>query len=248
MIRTVLVEDEFQNLERLENLLHLHCPDVEIAGRAGSVKDAYGIIREVRPELVFLDIQLNDGNGFGLLKLFEEIDFKLIFVTAYEKFAVKAFRFSALDYLLKPVDPEELTDAVNKARESIDPQLKSLVQQASSNFSGRAFDKIVLRDFDKIHLVEVADILYCEADGNYTRFHLSGTKPILVSRYMKEYEEILRDSGFLRIHRSYMINLKHFRQYEKAEGGKVILSNGAEIPVGAGKREELYEYLRKFLG
>jgi two-component system LytT family response regulator len=200
------------------------------------------------PELVFLDIQLTDGNGFGLLRLFEEINFKLIFVTAYEKYAVKAFRFSALDYLLKPVDPTELTEAVRKARESIDPQLKSWVNQASHNYSDGAFDKIVLRDFERVRLVEMSDILYCEADGNYTRFHLAGAKPVLVSRIMKEYEEMLRDSGFLRIHRSYMVNLKHFRHYEKAGGGRVILSNGAEIPVGIGKREELYDYLRKFLG
>ncbi len=248
MLRAIIIEDEEQNRERLNNLLNQHCPDVEVIGDATSVKDGFKLIEQLKPDLLFLDIQLTDGTGFDLLKLFENITFKVIFVTAFEEYALKAFRFSALDYLLKPVDPEELALAVKKAEQQIESEVKLQINNASNTLSGKELDKIVLKDIESIYLVDLSDITYCEADGNYTGFHFITEKPILVSKPLKEYESFLKDSRFLRVHRSYLINLRHFKRYEKSEGGKVILSDDAEIPVASGKKEELFDFIERFKG
>lgn len=248
MIRAVIIEDEAQNLERLSNLLKIHCSEVVIAGDAPGVEKAFELINRINPELVFLDIQLTDGTGFSLLKKFEKIKFKLIFVTAYEKFAVQAFRFSALDFLLKPVDPDELIEAVNKAKEQIMDQTSLQISQASEDFQSKGFDKIILRDFENIHLVKLSEIAYCKADGNYSEFHLTGCTTLVVSKNLKEYESMLSGSGFLRIHRSYLANMKHFKKLEKAEGGTVVLSDGSELPLASGKKEDLLRYLEQFTG
>jgi two-component system LytT family response regulator len=170
----------------------------------------------------------------------------VIFVTAFQEYALKAFRFSALDYLLKPVDSDELIDAVDKARKQIDPEFKIQYKNALNSFSSKDYDKIVLKDAENIFLVELSDISYCSADGNYTRVHLKSDKPILISKPIKDYEALLKESGFFRIHRSYLINLKHFKRYEKSEGGKVYLSDNTEIPVASGRKEELFEFIEGF--
>lgn len=246
MIRAVIIEDEVQNLERLQNLLNGHCVDMEVIGSAASVKAGFELINRTKPDLVFLDIQLTDGTGFDLLELFETIFFNVIFVTAFQEYALKAFRFSALDYLLKPVDPEDLVIAVEKARKQMEPEFKIQYKNALNNFTGNDYDKIVIRDLENIHLVELSDIICCSADGNYTRVHFISDKPILVSKPLKEYDALLKDNGFFRIHRSYLINLNHFKRYEKSEGGKVILSDNTEIPVASGRREELFEFINRF--
>lgn len=248
MIRTIIIEDEAQNLERLVNLLKAHCPEIHIVGSAGSVKDSFALISVESPELVFLDIQLTDGNGFDLLMRFEEIPFKLIFVTAFERYAVQAFRFSALDFLLKPVDPDELIEAVERAKGQILSQTEVQVGQATRNYSHKEFDKIVLRDLENIHLVHLSDITHCKADGNYTEFHFINDKPLIVSKNLKDYDSILTGSGFLRIHRSYLVNMKHFKKLEKAEGGTVFLADGSALPLASGKKEDLLEYLEQYRG
>ena len=242
-----LVEDEVQNLERLQNMINLHCPDLSIIGIAAGVEEAYSKISELKPDLVFMDIELTDGTGFDILAKFDTIPFKLIFVTAFEEYAVKAFRASALDYLLKPVDHEELIEAVEKARQQLGTELVKQVKNASTNINSRAIDKIVLRDIDNIYLVKIADIIYFEADGNYTRFHLTTGKSIIISRTIKEFEALLKDNRFIRVHRSYEFNLDHFLRYEKADGGYVVLTNESKIPVSSNKKEELFEFINRYI-
>lgn len=247
MIRTVIIEDEEQNKVRLEKLLNSNCPDVKVIGDAGGVNTAYDLIQKLKPDLVLLDIQLTDGTGFDLIQLFEKIDFKIIFVTAYDEYALKAFRFNALDYLLKPVDPDELQVAINKVVNQINPSDPMHISNAASNFTSKEFDKIVLKDFENIYLIDISDIKYCKSDGNYTEFHLLNDNPIIISRPIKEFESYLKDSNFLRIHRSYLINLNHFKRFEKSEGGKVILSGDIEIPVSSNKRDEIFEFIQRFI-
>jgi len=248
VIKAIIIEDEEQNLERLQNLLSEHCNDINVIGDANGVKNGFELIDRLKPDLLFLDIQLTDGTGFDLLELFEIITFKVIFITAFEEYALKAFRFSALDYLLKPVDPDELVNAVNKAQRQIEPEFKIQFKNALKSIASKDFDKIVLKDSESIYLVDLSDIIYCEADGNYTRFHFILEKPFLVSNPIKAYESFLKDSLFLRVHRSYLINLRHFKRFEKSEGGKAILSDNIEIPIASGRREELFEFIERFKG
>jgi len=199
MIKTVIIEDEEQNKVRLEKLLNNYCPEVRVVGDAGGVKSAYNLIKRQSPDLVLLDIQLIDGTGFDLLRLFDKIDFKIIFITAYDEYALKAFRFNALDYLLKPVDPEELDVAIQKAINQVTPSSKLQISNATEGFISKEFDKIVLKDFENIYLINVADIKYCKSDGNYTEFHLLNEKPIVVSKPIKEFESYLKNSEEFRI-------------------------------------------------
>jgi two-component system LytT family response regulator len=248
MIRAVIIEDEAENLERLVSLLDKHCPEVDLIGNATNVEDAYILIEKKEPELVFLDIQLTDGTGFDLLEKLGEIQFKLIFITAFEKYAVKAFRFSAIDFLLKPVDPDELTEAVARVIKQIDSLQKLQYEQVFNLYRDKTFNKIILRDSENIYLVDVDDIILCRAEGNYTEFKFESSPPILVSRGLKEYDDMLHDSKFMRIHRSYLINLNHLKHYKKSKGGQVVLSDGSLIPVASGKKEELFEFLKQFRG
>ena len=248
MIKTIIIEDEEQNKDRLVNLLNKHCPEVKIVGDAISVKGAYDLIRKINPDLILLDIQLIDGTAFDLLKLFGEINFHIIFITAFDEYALKAFRFNALDYLLKPVDPDELIVAVNRAVNQFNPSFKLQLNNASTNLSSKEFDKIVLKDLTNIFLVNLSEITYCKSDGNYTEFHLLKEKSIIISKPIKEYESCLKYSDFLRIHRSYLINLKHFKRFEKSDGGKVFLTDDTEIPVASSRRDEIFEFFERFKG
>ena len=246
MIKTVIIEDEEQNRLRLEKLLSSYCPEVEIIGDARGVRSAYKLIKDLKPDLILLDIQLIDGSGFELLQLFEKIYFKVIFITAYDEYAIKAFRFNALDYLLKPVDPDELVDAIHKALDQFKPSEQLQISNAAQNFAAKEFDKIVLKDIENIYLISISSIKYCKSDGNYTEFHLVNENPIVVSKPIKEFEYHLKNSNFLRIHRSYLINLNHFKRFEKSNGGKVVLAGDIEIPVSSNRRDEIFEFIRRF--
>lgn len=248
MLRSVIIEDEAHNLDLLTSLLSRYCPEVQILGDSGHVHKAVETIQRIKPDLVFMDIQLEDGTAFDVLQLLQEITFKLIFVTAFEHFAVKAFRFSALDFLVKPLDINELVDAVRKAMTESVRGYSQQILNASHCYATQSFNKITLRDHESIHLIEVDNILYCKADSNYTTFFFTNGKPIMVSKTIKEYEQVFHDSGFLRIHRSYLVNLKHLQKYFKADGGTVLMSDGSHIPVGKSRHDELADFLRSIRG
>jgi two-component system LytT family response regulator len=244
MIKTIIIDDEANNREKLRNLIDKYCSNIEIVAEANGVRTGISLIRDKNPDLVFLDIRMNDGSGFDLLNRFESIDFKVIFVTAYEEFALKAFRFSAVDYLLKPVDPDELVESVKKASIQLSNERNKQLSILSESIQSGRFKKIALKDSDNIHLVNIEDIIHCNSEGNYVRFIIFNENGILVSRQLKEYEELLADSGFFRVHKSYLINMAHAKRFEKADGGFVVMSDESRIPVASRKREQLMDLFR----
>lgn len=247
MLRTVIIDDEPHMRQSLERIVKDHCPNARLVGSAGSVGEGVKTIRKYHPDLVLLDIKLDDGTGFDILSQLEPVDFKVIFITAFDQFAIKAFKFSALDYLLKPFDPADLTEAVNRAEklviQEMNMQLKSL--QDNLQNGGNSVKKIVLKTIDKIYLIKVSDIVYCQSDGNYTRFNLVDNQSILVSNTLKDYDEMLREFGFFRVHQSYLINLSFINRFEKTEGGSVILNNDHRVPVASRKREQLMDLFER---
>jgi len=216
-----------------------------VVAKADSVQSGLQVIRKHKPDLVLLDIQLDDGTGFDILYQLHPIDFKVIFITAFDQYAVKAFRFSALDYLLKPIDPDELCRAAQRASDLIQNDVN--LQLANLHKFMKRDDKtqarIIIKTHDNIYLVPVSDILFCQSDDNYTRLHLTDQKQIMVSATLKEYDDILSESGFFRVHKSYLINLKHIIRFERGDGGFLVLLGEIKIPVASRKRDELLEIL-----
>jgi len=247
MLRTILIDDEQSVRKTLEKLLDRYCPQVRLIAEADGVESGVHAIKKHHPDLVLLDIKMNDGTGFDLLKRLEPVDFKVIFITAYDQFAIKAIKFSALDYLLKPVDPEELADAVNKAEKMLVHELNQQLDTLQDNMQtqDKSKKKIILKTFENIHLVKIHDILYCESSDNYTTFYLLNGKKILVSNTLKEYDEMLSEFGFFRVHKSYLINLIHIDRFEKAEGGAIVLENEIKLPVASRKKEQLLEMIHR---
>lgn len=247
-MRTLIVEDEIQAISALKAEIRYHCPELEIIGEAKTVKEAIEKITLLKPALVFMDIQLTDGLAFDILDACKEQDFKLIFTTAYSEYAVKAIKISALDYLLKPIDPEELTESVKKAKEQIEPketlqnQFAILMQQLNSKAEPE--QQIVLKDIDKTYFVKITDILYCEAEGSYTKFYLANTEPIFVSRNLRSYEELLAPAGFIRTHHSCLVNPTKIKVYDrKTDSGTLILEGGHTIPVSQRKKDFVIQFL-----
>lgn len=247
MIRTLVIDDEENSLELVCKLLQLYCPNVSVVGHAGSVQAGYQSIVTLQPELVILDVQLQEGTGFDLLKKFDKIDFKLVFVTAHHEFAIDAFRFSALDYIQKPLSPLHLISAVQKAEQSISNddlnlKLKALLLNAFEPQKNKK--RIVLKTQDRIYSVNTNDISHLESDGNYTKVYLNNGKKVMVSRLIKEFEEMLAEHGFLRVHQSHLISLDHLFSFEKTTS-TVTMSDGTVIPVSSRKKEYLLQFMNK---
>lgn len=243
-MKAVIIEDEKQAVTALREELNNNCPDVEVCGSATTVKDGYELISEVQPEIVFLDIQLKDGTGFDLLEQLNTKNFKVIFTTAYSKYAIKAIRISALDYLLKPIDSDQLIEAVEKAKK-ID--LAKMQQQLNSLINNRSIDplrqKIALQTTKGVFMYECSSILRIQSDGNYSKIFLEGDKKEVVAKTLKDFEEILQDSGFLRIHHSHLINLQHLQSYINKDGGYVVLNDKTTLPVSKRKKPMLLKVL-----
>jgi two-component system, LytTR family, response regulator len=240
MIKTLIIDDEPGIRRMLALLLKKCCPDIHVAGEADSVASAYQIITDMKPDLVFLDIRMDDGTGFDLLQKFDKIDFHIIFITAFEEYAVKAFRFSAIDYLLKPFDTDELIASVDKLKHILNAELElrlgSLIQNVRGQ--GKEDKKIVLRTAEKFHFIRVSDIIHCAGDGNYTTFFLASNEQVLVSKTIKEFDELLTEYGFFRPHKSFLINLAYITGLEKGEGGFIIMKNNTRVPISYRKKEE----------
>ncbi|WP_411894686.1 LytR/AlgR family response regulator transcription factor [Winogradskyella sp. A2] len=243
-MKAVIIEDEKQAIVALQQELKNNCPDVEICGSASTVKSGFDLITEIQPEIVFLDIQLKDGTGFDLLEKLNTKNFKVIFTTAYSKYAIKAIRISALDYLLKPIDSSLLVEAVEKAKK-ID--LEKMQQQINSLINNRSIDplrqKIALQTTKGVFMYECSSILRIQSDGNYSKIFLEGDKKEVVAKTLKDFEEILQDSGFLRIHHSHLINLQHLQSYINKDGGYVILNDKTTLPVSKRKKPMLLKVL-----
>ncbi len=235
-MRAIVVDDEAKSRNTLMASLKKYTPEVEVVADAASVVEALKKIKEFQPDILFLDVQLPDGSGFDILELLPNLSFKIIFVSAYDKYAIDAFKFSAIDYLLKPVEPELLIKAVEKS--SKENKLESLEGKLNVLLGNRKqIEKIALPSTNGLELVKVEEIIYCQADSNYTIFHLQNKQQIMVSRSLKEYDEILSPLGFYRIHQSYLIKLSFVKKYIKGEGGSVILENGKELDVSRRRKD-----------
>jgi len=247
MLRTIIIDDEAHMRQTLEKMVGSFCPKIKLVASADGVENGVEKIRNHHPDLILLDIKMKDGTGFDLLKQLHPVDFKVIFITAYDQYAIKAFKFSAIDYLLKPVDPDELAEAVNKAEQikqkDFSRQLENLEEQMHPQ--DKTQKKIILKTLDNIYLIKICNINYCESEGSYCAFHLLNGKKILVSNPLKDYDELLKDTGFYRVHKSYLINMRHIERFEKTDGGYVVLENEIKVPVASRKREELMEMFER---
>jgi two-component system LytT family response regulator len=245
MIRAILIDDEVHCLDTLHILLSDYCPEVTILDRCLSAKRGLEAIEKGKPDLVFLDIEMPVMNGFELLKQFDILPFAVIFTTSYDQYAIKAIRFSALDYLLKPIDKTELQQAVQKAAQKSQPptarQFELLFEKLQQPKAPNP--NIALPTMEGLQMVPVGCIVYCESESNYTIFHLKGQGKIVVSRTLKEIEELLSDHAFLRVHHSYLVNLNEISRYIKGEGGYVIMNDNSHIDVSRSKKELLLKKL-----
>lgn len=241
MIRAIIVDDEPKNRKVLRSLLTDFCPDIIIAGEAGSAEDAAKVIAAEKPDLLFLDIEMPYGNAFDLLDKLMPVNFEIVFITAFDEYTLKAFRYSALDYLLKPVDIEELKAAVKKAAEKIhlktlNKQLANLLQNIHPAKS--ATPKIALPTQEGFVFQSTRDIVRFEAKGNYTYiFTMDGQKHIS-SRTIRQYEEMLPEKLFFRIHNSHIINLSYIKKYHKGRGGQVIMTDGTVLEVATRRKDD----------
>lgn len=242
MIRIIIIDDEKRVAESIARMFDQEGGGFSVIGIAHSVKTGVDLINKYKPDLVTLDINLPDGSGFDVLKQVEDRDFNIIFITAFEDHALKAIKFSALDYILKPIDEFEFSEALQKAKTMHKAEKNRLMLDTFlSGFNNKPKDqkKIVLKTVDDIHLVNVEDIIRCESDGNYTTFHLKSKKRLVVSKNLKEFEDLLIDYSFFRAHHSHLINLNYIDRYHKADGGLVYMTDKSEIPVSVRRKERL---------
>ncbi len=241
MLRTIIIDDETHQRLTIKKMVNRYCPKLEVVATADGVQSGLTAINTNKPNLLLLDIQLGDGTGFDILDQLHPIDFKVIFITAYDQYAIKAFRINALDYLLKPLDPDELCHAAARASDIIqhdfNQQLANLQKYLKRDDKSQT--RIIVKTHDTVHLVPVSDILYCQSDSNYTRIHLVDQKQIMVAATLKDYEDIFSESGFFRTHKSFLVNLKHIVRFERGDGGSLVLAGEIKIPVASRKREEL---------
>jgi len=241
-MRTIIIDDEEKARKTIYNYISLYCKEVEIVAQADNVESGYTAILENRPELVLLDINMPDGTGFDLLKKFEKINFKTIFITAYEEYAIKGFKFSALDYLLKPVNPQELIEAVEKARKIIYSENFELRYKTFLfNYDNRTKSdkKLVLKTSESIYMIDIKDIVRLEADGSYTTFFINDNRKIMVSKNLKEYEELLTEYNFFRPHHSHLVDLDYMQSFEKRDGGTIVMKDKSTVSVATRRKDDL---------
>ena len=227
-------------------MIGMYAENIEIIAEADGVKSGIQCINDHKPDLVFLDIQMGDGTGFDLLNYFPKKNFKVVFVTAFEEYALKAFRFSALDYLVKPVSPDDLMRVVAKLEEqSSDIETHLEVFNSNKNKNSGSFGKIILKTTEAIYVVGIEDIIQCESENNYTTFYLNSGKKLLVSRTLKEYDDLLSEVGFIRVHRSHLINSRHIDYFDKRDGGSVVMKDNSRVPVSSRKKDQLISTIQK---
>ena len=245
MIKAILIDDEVHCLDTLNMLLSDHCPDVQVIEQCVLAKKGLEAIEKLKPDLVFLDIEMPVMNGFELLEQLTTISFPIIFTTSYDQYAIKAIRFSALDYLLKPIDPKELISAVQKVQEErhlpMAEQFQILLNQIQGKGSG--FSKIAVPTAEGFELIYAEQIICCEANDNYTHFFLKNKNKIIACRTLKEIEEQLQGFPFfVRVHNSYLVNLNEVTRYIRGEGGYLVMSDGTSVNVSRSRKEALLKH------
>jgi len=241
MIRTILIEDEKQQREYIAALLHDHFPLVDLVGEADGVHSGLCMLRDISPDLVLLDVRLKDGTSFDILRSLKNITFRTIFITAYEEYALQAIKFKPSGFLLKPVSLEDLREAISQASSQIIKDLNQQIVELHANLMAVKKKRIILRTSEKLHLVPVHTIMRCEANRNYSSFYLRNGKKITVCAPMKDYESLLVEQGFFRIHKSHIVNLSFIDTYVRSDGGHVLLSEGTRLPVADRKKAMLLD-------
>ena len=246
MIRAIIVDDEPYCCDTLETMLEKYCPEVELVAVCHSGEEAIDVISQQKPDLVLLDIEMPRMNGFDMLQKIGPINFEIIFTTSFDQYALRAIRFSALDYLLKPIDKEDLQAAVQKViqrnQKPIAQQLQLLMQKLQQPVN--PLNKIALPTMEGLQMIPVENILYCESDSNYTIFYLKDKQKIIVSRTLKEMEELLEEFSFARVHSSFLVNLHEVNKYVKGEGGYLVLNGGTIVNVSASRKKLLLAKLQ----
>jgi len=247
MIHTVIIDDEAHNISNLSGLIRRHCPEIKIVATATSAVEGIKIINSTKPDLVFLDIQMPDKNGFDMLKSLGSNHFEIIFVTAFDHYAIQAIKFAAIDYLLKPIDIEELKAAVQKVSDKANqkkqnPQLENLLQLLE-NSKAKTEHRIALPSVREIRFVKTDDIIRCESSNSYTSFYLVNKEKLMISRPILEYEEILSGYDFIRCHQSHLVNKKFIISWLKSDGDYLLLEDKTQIPVSRQRKEYVKERL-----
>ena len=241
MLKAILIDDEPDCVRLLAHELAVHCPQIQVIGQTTSSEDGLRLIQVLQPDVVFLDIEMPRMNGFQLLEKLGAISFSLIFVTAYNEFSVKAFRFSALDYLLKPIDSQDLQEAVRKAerQQRIDSRQVDILR--SQLHSHQLADKIAVPYQQGVIFLPISEVIYCESDSNYTKVIATQNRSFLLTRTLREVQEVLEERNFLRVHRQYVINLDHIKLFMKGEGAYLVMTNDVSIPVARNQKEKLIQ-------
>lgn len=248
VIRAIIIDDEADGRDAIRISLQKYFPGITIAGVFGNPEEGLSAIKESPPDLLFLDIQMPQMSGFDLLNALMPLSFEVIFVTAFDQYAIKAIRFSALDYLLKPLDIDELRGAIDRAKERLHArdsghQYQSVLHNLRQR--GPRIERLAVPTGEGIEFFNTADIIYCEADGSYTTLYLRGGQKTLVSRNLKDFESLLIDSGFSRVHHSFLINMIHVQKYVKGEGGYVVMTGDHHVDISRRRKEEFLKFLDK---
>lgn len=239
-MKAIIIDDERHCSATLKYEIERHTPDIEVIGVFDQPEDGLKAIDSLKPDLVFLDIEMPRMNGFDLLQALPAIDFSLVFTTAYDEFALKAFQFSAIDYLLKPVSGEDIKKAVSKISNHRGVS-KAQLDILFGRIEGKGFSKIALPSSDGLEFIRPDSILHCESESNYTRVYFTDKRRMLVSRTLKDIEEMLEGQGFFRVHHSHVINLNNIAKYVKGSGGYVVMDDGTQIPVSRSRKDSLMQ-------
>lgn len=249
-MKALIIDNEKAIRDGLREMITSFCEQITNVYEENGVEKGILAIHQHNPDIVFLDVEMNDGTGFDLMRKLQNVNFGLVFITAHDKYAVDAFRFSAIDFLLKPIDRTDLVASVERVvqqRKSTDLYQQLQILQESLGTLKNSDKKIVLKDSESFHFVNVNDIIRCEADGAYTKFVISGAKNILISKVLKEYEELLAGYNFVRVHHSHLVNTKQILRFDRADGGNLMMANGDVVPVSQRKRDQLMSILSNLI-
>ncbi len=242
MKRAIIIDDEEKSRITISTFLEKYCPNINLVGQANGVKSGVELFHSAMPDIIFLDIEMDDGTGFNVIENLKDEQFQVIFITAFNQYAIKAFRYSAIDYLLKPLNPEELIEAVKKV--TSDSRLDQIEQKLEVLLSNRnSFQKIAIPSMDGIRLEDPMNIKYIQSDNYYSIIHLKSGEKLMVSKTLKEYDEILSSEGFFRIHQKFLVNVSEITNYSKSDGGFVILKDATQLTVSRRKKDELLKIL-----
>lgn len=242
MIKSVIIDDEKTSREALKSLLDIYCPDIEIVKMAEGCHSGIQAIEKYHPQLLFLDVQMPDGSGFKLLEHFKNPGFEVIFTTAYDQYAIQAIKFSALDYLLKPISPDDLVEAISRFKNQAGKgeKIETLLNNIKSSPNRQS---IVVNSSDGMHILKVNDIVRCQADDYYTLYYLANNKLLMISKTLKETEELLKDFDFMRVHKSHLVNKNYIKSFLREGGGTIEMVDGSKLPVSRRKKDLVMEYI-----